>query len=111
MTILAIIILLIVTAIVIAAITYAYRIREKSIKEFKRRYASRYVIKHLTQQNFTKAVNIVTDLVTTDGADIEVTYKDQVVFNGYIDIDPETGKDTPHFWYNKVILDKYGIDY
>jgi ABC-type glycerol-3-phosphate transport system substrate-binding protein len=51
------------------------------------------------------------DLVKSDGADIEVTYKDQVIFNGYMDIEAETGKDTPHFWYNKVVLDKYGIEY
>ena len=106
----AIITILIVSAVIILAF-YATRIRKKSIRDFNRRYTSHYVIKHLTQQTFNKAVNIVMDLVKSDGADIEVTYKDQVIFNGYIDIEAETGKDTPHFWYNKEVLDRYGIDY
>lgn len=105
-----IITILIVSAVIILAF-YATRIRKKSIRDFNRRYTSHYVIKHLTQQTFNKAVNIVMDLVKSDGADIEVTYKDQVIFNGYIDIEAETGKDTPHFWYNKEVLDRYGIDY
>lgn len=105
-----IITILIVSAVIILAF-YATRIRKKSIRDFNRRYTSRYVIKHLTQQTFNKAVNIVMDLVKSDGADIEVTYKDQVIFNGYMDIEAETGKDTPHFWYNKEVLDRYGIDY
>ena len=105
-----IITILIVSAVIILAF-YATRIRKKSIRDFNRRYTSHYVIKHLTQENFNKAVNIVMDLVKSDGADIEVTYKDQVIFNGYMDIEAETGKDTPHFWYNKEVLDRYGIDY
>lgn len=105
-----IITILIVSAVIILAF-YATRIRKKSIRDFNRRYTSHYVIKHLTQQTFNKAVNIVMDLVKSDGADIEVTYKDQVIFNGYMDIEAETGKDTPHFWYNKEVLDRYGIDY
>lgn len=105
-----IITILIVSAVIILAF-YATRIRKKSIRDFNRRYTSHYVIKHLTQQTFNKAVNIVMDLVKSDGADIEVTYKDQVIFNGYVDIEAETGKDTPHFWYNKEVLDRYGIDY
>lgn len=105
-----IITILIVSAVIILAF-YATRIRKKSIRDFNRRYTSHYVIKHLTQQTFNKAVNIVMDLVKSDGADIEVTYKDQVIFIGYIDIEAETGKDTPHFWYNKEVLDRYGIDY
>lgn len=105
-----IITILIISAVIILAF-YATRIRKKSIRDFNRRYTSHYVIKHLTQQTFNKAVNIVMDLVKSDGADIEVTYKDQVIFNGYIDIEAETGKDTPHFWYNKEVLDRYGIDY
>lgn len=105
-----IITILIVSAVIILAF-YAIRIRKKSIRDFNRRYTSHYVIKHLTQQTFNKAVNIVMDLVKSDGADIEVTYKDQVIFNGYVDIEAETGKDTPHFWYNKEVLDRYGIDY
>ena len=28
-----------------------------------------------------------------------------------MDIEPETGKDAPHFWYNKEVLDRYGIEY
>lgn len=105
-----IITILIVSAVIILAF-YATRIRNKSIRDFNRRYTSHYVINHLTQQTFNKAVNIVMDLVKSDGADIEVTYKDQVIFNGYMDIEAETGKDTPHFWYNKEVLDRYGIDY
>lgn len=107
----ATIFIFLIVAAVIAMAIYATSVRTKSIRQFNRRYTSRYVIKHLTQQNFTKAVNIVMDLVKSDGADIEVTYKDQVIFNGYMDIEAETGKDTPHFWYNKVVLDKYGIEY
>ena len=106
----ATILIFLIVAAVIAMAIYATR-AAKSIRQFNRRYTSHYVIKHLTQQNFTKAVNIVMDLVKSDGADIEVTYKDQVIFNGYMDIEAETGKDTPHFWYNKVVLDKYGIEY
>lgn len=107
----ATIFIFLIVAAVIATAIYATSVRAKSIRQFNRRYTSHYVIKHLTQQNFTKAVNIVMDLVKSDGADIEVTYKDQVIFNGYMDIEAETGKDTPHFWYNKVVLDKYGIEY
>lgn len=107
----ATIFIFLIVAAVIAMAIYATRVRAKSIRQFNRRYTSHYVIKHLTQQNFTKAVNIAMDLVKSDGADIEVTYKDQVIFNGYMDIEAETGKDTPHFWYNKVVLDKYGIEY
>ena len=50
------------------------------------------------------------DLVNSDGADIEVMYKDEVIFNGYIDRD-DYGNDTPHFWYNKKILDAHNIKY
>lgn len=110
-----IITILIVSAVIISAIfamqLRAERIRKKSIRDFNRRYTSHYNINRLTQQTFNKAVNIVMDLVKSDGADIEVTYKDQVIFNGYMDIEAETGKDTPHFWYNKEVLDRYGIDY
>ncbi len=107
----ATILIFLIVAAVIAMAIYATKVRNKSVRQFNRRYTSHYVIKHLTQQNFTKAVNIVMDLVKSDGADIEVTYKGQVIFNGYMDIEAETGKDTPHFWYNKVVLDKYGIEY
>ena len=71
---------------------------------------SRYIITRLTQQNFTKAVNIVMDLVQTDGADIEVIYNNQVIFNGYMDRD-DRGIDRPHFFYNKKVLDENGIRY
>lgn len=107
----AIVIIILLISAVISIGIYAVRIRNKSIKQFNKRYTSRYVIKHLTQQNFTKAVNIVMDLVKSDGADIEVTYRDQVIFNGYMDISDITGKETPHFWHNKEVLDKYGIEY
>lgn len=71
---------------------------------------SRYIITRLSQQNFTKAVNVVMDLVQTEGADIEVIYENQVIFNGYIDRD-DNGNDRPHFWYNKEVLDANGIRY
>ena len=71
---------------------------------------SRFIITRLTQQNFIKAVNIVMDLVQTEGADIEVIYDNQVIFNGYIDID-ENGNNRPHFYYNKKVLDANGIIY
>jgi hypothetical protein len=107
----ATIFIFLMVAAVIAMAIYATRVRAKSIRQFNRRYTSLYRINHLSQQNFTKAVNIVMDLVKSDGADIEVIYKDKVLFNGYIDIEPETGKDAPHFWYNKEVLDRYGIEY
>lgn len=50
------------------------------------------------------------DLVQTEGADIEVIYDNQVIFNGYIDID-ENGNNRPHFYYNKKVLDANGIIY
>lgn len=50
------------------------------------------------------------DLVRTDGADIEVIYDGQVIFNGYIDI-VEDGKSAPCFWYNKKVLEAKGIIY
>jgi hypothetical protein len=50
------------------------------------------------------------DLVQTEGADIEVIYENQVIFNGYIDRD-DNGNDRPHFWYNKEVLDANGIRY
>ena len=106
------VIISIVVALALLAIAAAkiYQIRERSIREFNRRHVSTYIIKRLTQQAFTKAVNIVMDLVKRDGADIEVIYNDEVIFNGYIDRD-DYGNDTPHFWYNKRILDANGIKY
>ena len=106
----ATIFIFLIVAAVIAMAIYATKVRNKSIRQFNRRYTSHYVIKHLTQQNFTKAVNIVMDLVQTEGADIEVIYDNQVIFNGYIDID-ENGNNRPHFYYNKKVLDANGIIY
>ena len=105
----AVVIILIVAAILIAAY-FARRAREKSIREFNRRFQNTYRLNRLTQQTFTKAYNIVADLVYSDGADIEVVYDNQVVFNGYMDRD-DKGNEKPHFWYNKALLDKHGIEY
>ena len=102
--------IVVVLAIVAAVAAKAYQIRERSIREFNRRHVSTYIINRLTQQTFTKAVNIVMDLVKRDGADIEVIYNDEVIFNGYIDRN-DYGNDTPLFWYNKRVLDANGIKY
>lgn len=110
MSIYIIISIVAVLALAIAVAVKAYQIRERSIREFNRRHVSTYVINRLTQRTFTKAVNIVMDLVNSDGADIEVIYKDEVIFNGYIDRD-DYGNDTPHFWYNKKVLDAHNIKY
>ena len=110
MSIYIIISIVAVLALAIAVAAKAYQIRERSIREFNRRHVSTYVINRLTQRTFTKAVNIVMDLVNSDGADIEVIYKDEVIFNGYIDRD-DYGNDAPHFWYNKRVLDANGIKY
>lgn len=106
-TIIGIIVVLALLAIVAAK---AYQIREHHIRDFRCRHVGTYIIKRLTQQTFTKAVNIIMDLVEHDGADIEVIYNDEVIFNGYIDRD-DYGNDTPHFWYNKKVLDANGIKY
>lgn len=103
-------IVLVALILIAIAITRAYKIRERSIRYFHRRYVSTYILNRLTQQTFTKAVNIIMDLVNSDGADIEVIYKDEVIFNGYIDRD-DNGNDAPHFWYNKRVLDANGIKY
>lgn len=84
--------------------------RKRKAKDNSRRYVSRYILRRLTQHAFTKAVNITMDLVTRDGAEIEVIYDNQVILNGYIDID-EKGNDRPYFWYNKKVLDKHNIAY
>ena len=103
-------IVLIALALIAIATVKAYQIRERSIRDFRRHYVSTYILKHLTQQTFTKMVNIVKGLVKHDGADIEVIYKGEVIFNGYIDMD-DYGNDTPHFWYNKKVLDAHKIKY
>lgn len=102
--------ILIIAALIIAAVYFVDSRRAKAVRQFNRRHASTYRLNRLTQQSFNKAFNIVSDLVKNDGADIEVVYKDEVVFNGYVDRDDKL-KDTPMFWYNKALLDKYGIEY
>lgn len=102
--------ILIVAALIIAAVYFVDRRRAKAVRQFNRIYRNTYRLNRLTQQSFNKAFNIVSDLVKNDGADIEVIYKDEVVFNGYVDRDDKL-KDTPMFWYNKALLDKYGIEY
>ena len=104
-----IIVILIVAAILIACY-FAGQARKKSVREFNRRYQNTYKLNRLTQQTFNKAYNIVADLVYSDGADIEVVYDNQVVFNRYVDYDDNL-KAAPRFWYNKALLDKYGIEY
>ena len=101
---------ILIAAAVIAAVYFANRERRRSVREFNRRHASTYRLNRLNQQNFTRAVNIVMDLVQTDGADIEVIYNNQVIFNGYMDRD-DRGIDRPHFFYNKKVLDENGIRY
>ena len=101
---------ILIAAAVISAAYFANRERRNSVREFNRRHASTYRLNRLNQQTFNKAFNIVSDLVKNDGADIEVMFDNQVVFNGYIDRDDKL-KDTPMFWYNKALLDKYGIEY
>lgn len=101
---------ILIAAAVIAAAYFANRERRRSVREFNRRHASTYRLNRLTQQSFNKAFNIVSDLVKSDGADIEVVYKDEVVFNGYVDRNDKL-EETPMFWYNKALLDKYGIEY
>ena len=103
-------IVLVALALIAIVAARAYKIRKRSIRDFNRRYVSTYILNRLTQQTFTKAVNIVMDLVNSDGADVEVIYKDEVIFNGYIDRD-DYGNDTPHFWYNKKVLDAHNIKY
>ncbi len=107
--ILIVAVILMVGAFLIAL--YAYKARQKSVRQFNHRYGSTYRLNRLTQQTFTKAVNIVMDLVKTEGADIEVIYDNQIIFSGYVDIDAETGRDIPHFWYNKRVLNDNGIIY
>mgnify|MGYP006870182073 CR=1 FL=1 len=101
-----------IVAVIVTALIMACRSRrrERSISQFNRQHTSRYILNRLNHQTFTKAVNIVMDLVNSDGTDIEVIYKDEVIFNGYIDRD-DYGNDTPHFWYNKRVLDANGIKY
>ena len=94
-----------------AVFIYAGHVRDKSIKQYRRRYVSTYQIKDLNQRNFNKAVNIVMDLVKSDSADMEVIYNGITIFCGHMDYDDFTGQEAPHFWYNKEILDKYGIEY
>lgn len=91
-------------------IVWAMRSRRKNVRQFNARHSSIYTIGQLTQQSFDKAVRIVSDIVKADGADIEVMYNGKIIFNGYIDI-CEDGKRRPHFWYNKNLLDEYGIKY
>ena len=98
-----------IIGILIAAAYFANRERRRNVREFNRRHASTYRLNRLNQQTFNKTFNIVSDLVKNDGADIEVMFDNQVVFNGYTDI-TELG-DQPQFWYNKALLDKYGIEY
>ena len=104
------IVIILIAASILIACYFAGKAREKSIREFRRRHVSTYVIKNLNQHTFTKAVNIVQDLVARDGADIEVIYNDEVIFNGYVGYDGEL-HGTPHFWYNKKVLDENGIEY
>lgn len=110
MSIYIIIGIVIVLALLAIIAVRAYQIRERNIRDFRRRRVSTFIIKRLAQQTFTKAVNTIVDLVGRDGADIEVIYKDEVIFNGYIDCD-DNGNNTPQFWYNKRVLDAYGIKY
>ena len=100
------IIISIVVSLALLAVAAAkiYQIRERSISGFHRKHVSAYILNHLTQRTFTKAVNTVMDLVNNDGANIEVIYKEKVIFNGY-------GNNTPHFWYNKKVLDAHNIKY
>ena len=106
------IIISIVVSLALLAVAAAkiYQIRERSISGFHRKHVSAYILNHLTQRTFTKALNTVMDLVNNDGANIEVIYKEKVIFNGYIDRD-DYGNDTPHFWYNKKVLDAHNIKY
>lgn len=106
-----IIIGVVLVALTIAAAAKVRQIRECRIKDSRRRHISTYILNRLTQQTFTKAVNIVTDLVERDGADIEVIYNDEVIFNGYMDYSDEDLQSTPRFWYNKKVLDAHGIEY
>ena len=110
MNIFVIISIVVALALLTIAAAKIYKIRKSSVSDFRRRHVSTYVINRLTQRTFTKAVNIVMDLVNSDGADIEVIYKGEVIFNGYIDRD-DYGNDAPHFWYNKRVLDANGIEY
>ena len=107
------IVLLSIIILLSVALVTVVRQKQQPVKDTKPKgdeLTSRYIITRLTQQNFTKAVNIVMDLVQTEGADIEVIYGNQVIFNGYIDID-ENGNSRPHFYYNKKVLDANGIIY
>lgn len=99
-----------VLALIAIVFAKACQVRERRIRDFRRRHVSTYILNRLTQQAFTKAVNIVMDLVERDSADIEVIYNNEIVFNGYRDYD-DNGNDTPHFWYNKKVLDAHGIKY
>lgn len=107
------IVLLSIIILLSVALVTIVRQKQQPVKDTKPKgdeLTSRYIITRLTQQNFIKAVNIVMDLVQTEGADIEVIYDNQVIFNGYIDID-ENGNNRPHFYYNKKVLDANGIIY
>lgn len=110
MSIYIIISIVVSLALLVVAAAKIYQIRKGSVSDFRHRHVNTYIIKRLTQRTFTKAVNIVMDLVNSDGADIEVIYKDEVIFNGYIDRD-DYGNDAPHFWYNKKVLDAHNIKY
>lgn len=105
-----IVLLSIIILLSVALVTVVMQQPVKDTKPKGDELTSRYIITRLTQQNFIKAVNIVMDLVQTEGADIEVIYDNQVIFNGYIDID-ENGNNRPHFYYNKKVLDANGIIY
>ena len=107
-----IVLLSIIILLSVALVTVVMQ-KQQPVKDTKPKgdeLTSRYIITRLTQQNFIKAVNIVMDLVQTEGADIEVIYDNQVIFNCYIDID-ENGNNRPHFYYNKKVLDANGIIY
>lgn len=90
----------------VANVFMFFETKEKPIQP----YRNRYVIKRLNQKTFEKAVNEVKELVHKEVADIDIVYDGHVLFNGYIDIDDE-GKSTPHYWYNKEILDINNINY
>ena len=93
-------------------VEHARNVREQKQREQEQPEPGKsyYRLNRLNQQTFTKAVNIVMDLVQTEGADIEVTYNGTTLFNGYMDRD-DKGRNKPHFWYNKKVLDQNDIIY
>lgn len=91
---------------------HARNVREQKQREQEQPEPDKsyYRLNRLNQQTFTKAVNIVMDLVQTECASIDVTYNGITLFSGYIDVD-DRGIERPHFWYNKKVLNQNSIIY